>query len=129
MQEKIIDQRDDYKLILSQTGIDEYRVSYGLDVRGGLSWLEAAHQYGECLFHALRCDSKLEEQTLEIEECITSADVNDPDDVPTTDTGKCRYWGAFEDSPIPHERVWVMFNRHPLDETEVAEAVQEYFGD
>lgn len=35
-----------------------YRVKYGARVVGGLSYEEAAHELGECIFHALACEGK-----------------------------------------------------------------------
>lgn len=43
-----------------QTGIDRFAVLYGLQERKGLNYAQAAHEFGECVFHALACDSKLD---------------------------------------------------------------------
>lgn len=36
-----------------------FRVTYGLEVRSGLGYSEAAKQFGQVMFHALACESKL----------------------------------------------------------------------
>lgn len=36
-----------------------FRVTYGLHVRECLHYMEAAHEVGECLMHALACEGKL----------------------------------------------------------------------
>lgn len=66
---------------------------------------------------------------LQVMETVTSDDVMDPDDVPMDDDGDCRYWGAFEDSPVPHSRVWVRFNREPNSQDEAEEVARAYFGE
>jgi len=45
---------------VEQTGIDRFTVTYGLQVRKGLSYCDAAREFGECVFHALACDGKLD---------------------------------------------------------------------
>jgi len=35
------------------------RVTYGLQVKDGLTYAQAARELGECIFHALACDSIL----------------------------------------------------------------------
>lgn len=37
-----------------------YVVRYGEQVAGGLDREQAAHEFGECLFHALECGGKLD---------------------------------------------------------------------
>lgn len=46
-----IEQREDRR--------GRFRITYGAQVRDDLSYVEAAHEYGECLFHALACDGVL----------------------------------------------------------------------
>lgn len=58
---------------------------------------------------------------------IWSEQVNDPDDVPTLNTGVHRYWGAWPDSPLPGQRLFAIFNRVPLTEAEAFEAAKEQF--
>lgn len=36
-----------------------FTVIYGLDVRGGLDYVEAAHRFGECVMHAAACNGNL----------------------------------------------------------------------
>lgn len=64
-----------------------------------------------------------------IVESMTSDDCMDPDDIPMCDEGNERYWGAFEDSPVPHIRVWVRFNREPNSQEEAEEVARAYFGE
>lgn len=53
--------------------------------------------------------------------------VGDPDDVPVYDDGvRCFYWGAFEDSPIPNRRTWVLFDGDTTRE-EAYKAIVELF--
>lgn len=66
---------------------------------------------------------------LHVMESLTTHEVQDPDDMPMNDEGCERYWGAFEDSPVPHERVWVRFNREPNDQDEAERVAREYFGE
>lgn len=60
---------------------------------------------------------------------ITSEMVHDADDVPQFTDGIFDYWGAFEDSPVPHHRVFVIFNREPVDAAESEAAARAYFSD
>ena len=63
---------------------------------------------------------------LKIVASITSDDVYDADSVPTYDKGVCRYWGAFEDSPIPDVRLFVVFNREPTSEQEAFDTAKAW---
>jgi hypothetical protein len=36
-----------------------FRVTYGLQVKEGLTYEQAAHEFGECLFHWLACEAKI----------------------------------------------------------------------
>lgn len=42
-----------------------FTVTYGAHVRKGLNYAEAAHEYGECVFHALQCEGLLDDVTFE----------------------------------------------------------------
>lgn len=70
-----------------------------------------------------------EDGPLQVVESLTSEMFHDPDDIPMTDEGCCRYWGAFEDSPVPHYRVWVRFNREPENQAEAEQVARAYFGE
>lgn len=59
---------------------------------------------------------------------VTSDDVHDADSVPTANTGNCRYWGAWPDSPIPNVRLFVVFDREPTNEAEALACVNSHFG-
>lgn len=48
-----------------QTGVDRFTVSYGLQVKPGLNYVEAAHEFGECVFHALACNGVLDNSEAE----------------------------------------------------------------
>jgi hypothetical protein len=37
-----------------------YAVAYGSQLKQTLTDVEAAHEFGECLMHALQCDGKLD---------------------------------------------------------------------
>lgn len=43
------------KLEQSESGGKLFRVTYGLQAKDNLSYVEAANEYGLCLFHALAC--------------------------------------------------------------------------
>lgn len=45
---------------VEQTGVDRFTVTYGLQIRRGLNYTQAAHEFGECVFHALACDGLLD---------------------------------------------------------------------
>lgn len=49
-----------YPLKVEQTGKDRFTVIYGLQVRRGLTYTQAAHEFGECLFHLLACEGHLD---------------------------------------------------------------------
>jgi hypothetical protein len=36
-----------------------FRITYGKQVRENLTYADACHEFGECVFHALACDGKL----------------------------------------------------------------------
>lgn len=56
------------EVTLFQSGPDDFTVQYGKQVRGGLNYCNAAHQLGECLFHQLACDSKLDNRLSSVDE-------------------------------------------------------------
>jgi hypothetical protein len=49
---------------LDQTGIDRFTVTYGLQVKKGLNYGQAATEFGECVFHALACNSRLDNREI-----------------------------------------------------------------
>jgi hypothetical protein len=46
-----IEQHEDKRLL--------FRITYGAHVVDNLTYLEAAQEYGQCVFHALACESLL----------------------------------------------------------------------
>lgn len=48
---------------VTQQGNNSFTVVYGKQVKTGLSYVQAAHQFGQCVFHALACAGKLENNT------------------------------------------------------------------
>lgn len=68
-------------------------------------------------------------QELRVVEALTSEVFFDADDIPMTNNDRCRYWGAFEDSPVPNYRVWILFNREPNNQEEAEQVAKEYFGE
>lgn len=53
----------DFNIKLEQRetpGPRAFRVTYGAQVRDRLTYVEAAHELGECLMHCLACESKLD---------------------------------------------------------------------
>ena len=49
-----------FPIRLLQTGRDRFTVEYGKQVTKGLSYMEAAAEYGASIMHALACDGKLD---------------------------------------------------------------------
>ncbi len=51
-----------YPVIIDQarTGKRLFRVTYGMQVRDGLTYVEACREFGECVFHALACAERLD---------------------------------------------------------------------
>ena len=47
------------KVEQSQSKAALFRVTYGKQIKSGLTYAQAAKELGECLFHALACESKL----------------------------------------------------------------------
>lgn len=50
-----------YTVTLYQTSKTRFRVVYGLQQRAGLSYVDAAKEYGLCILHALTCAGTIEE--------------------------------------------------------------------
>jgi hypothetical protein len=48
------------RVCLLQNGKDSFTVKYGLQVKTGLTYGQAAVEYGACLMHALACDGLLD---------------------------------------------------------------------
>lgn len=44
-----------YPVSIRKSGKRSFAVHYGLQTKDKLTWLEAAHEFGECVFHALEC--------------------------------------------------------------------------
>lgn len=45
---------------IEQTSKHRFTITYGQRITCNLSYAEAAKEFGECMFHALACDGKLE---------------------------------------------------------------------
>ena len=48
-----------YPVTLHQSGRDAFRVTYGLQIRDGLTYGQAANELGMCLLHGLACEGKV----------------------------------------------------------------------
>ena len=51
-----------FPIKLEQDARGKFRVTYGQQVRTNLGYSAAAHELGECIFHALACDGKLDNE-------------------------------------------------------------------
>ena len=51
-----------FPIKIEQDARRKFTVSYGLQVKRGLSYEAAAREFGECMFHCLACDSKLDNE-------------------------------------------------------------------
>lgn len=49
-----------FSLKVEQTGKDRFTVTYGLQVRRGLTYTQAACEFGYCLFHLMACEGRLD---------------------------------------------------------------------
>lgn len=49
-----------FPITLNQDGIDRFTVIYGEQVKSGLTYAEAAAEYGRSIMHALACDGRLD---------------------------------------------------------------------
>ena len=47
-------------IALDQQGKDRFRVTYGQQVKAGLTYSQAATELGACIMHALACDGRLD---------------------------------------------------------------------
>lgn len=52
-----------YPVRLIQTGFDAFTVSYGLQVKRGLNYADAAAELGTCLMHLCACEGRLDNRT------------------------------------------------------------------
>ena len=48
---------------LQQTGLDSFTVVYGLQVRTGLDYGQAAEELGKCLMHHQSCEGTIDNRT------------------------------------------------------------------
>lgn len=48
---------------LQQTGFDRFTVVYGLQVKTGLSYAQAATELGGCIMHMQACEGQLDNRT------------------------------------------------------------------
>ncbi len=49
-----------FPVTVEQASSGLFRVRYGKQVKDRLGYADAAHKFGECVFHALACDGKIE---------------------------------------------------------------------
>jgi hypothetical protein len=54
----------DIPVMLSQSGPDNFTVTYGLQIEGGLNYAEACLRLGKALLHSLACADKIDNRTL-----------------------------------------------------------------
>ena len=50
-----------YPVIVRQSDNRTFSVQYGKQLTSGLSYTEAAQEFGYCIFHALACEGKIED--------------------------------------------------------------------
>ncbi len=50
----------EWPITLEQAASGAFRVTYGKQVKSGLSYEAAAAEYGACIMHALACEGKLD---------------------------------------------------------------------
>jgi len=50
----------EYGITLSQGATDDFTVTYGNESRDGMTYREAAAELGNCIFHALACEGRLD---------------------------------------------------------------------
>lgn len=55
----VCDDRDDLSICLLQQSRHRFAVVYGLQVKTGLRYAQAAAEYGECVMHSLACRGKI----------------------------------------------------------------------
>jgi len=51
-----------FPVTVVQTAKNRFTVTYGKQVKAGLSYSAAAREFGLCVFHALACDSQLDNE-------------------------------------------------------------------
>ena len=49
----------DYPIVLEQNSLTQFSVVYGNQLKSGLSYREAAHEFGECLMHSAVCAGRI----------------------------------------------------------------------
>jgi hypothetical protein len=49
-----------FPITLAQRGPDDFRVTYGKQVKSELNYSQAARELGSCIMHALACESKID---------------------------------------------------------------------
>lgn len=52
--------REAHSVTLFQDGPTNFRVQYGEHTRRGLGVMQAAHELGECILHALTCEGRID---------------------------------------------------------------------
>lgn len=50
----------EFPITMSQQGANEFTVTYGRQIKGGLDYNQAASELGYCILHALACEGKLD---------------------------------------------------------------------
>lgn len=50
----------EHAIKVEQDSRRRFRVTYFKQVRSDLNYAQAAHEFGECVFHALACEAKLD---------------------------------------------------------------------
>ena len=48
---------------LIQSGLDRFSVVYGAQCRDNLTYADAAHELGGCIFHALACEGAIDNRS------------------------------------------------------------------
>lgn len=51
-----------FPVLVTQVKNGDFTVTYGEQVKSRLNYAEAAHEFGECVFHALACAGKLDNE-------------------------------------------------------------------
>lgn len=54
-----------FSIELWKAGPDDFTILYGLDIKKGLTYVAAATELGRCIMHALACESKIDNRTME----------------------------------------------------------------
>lgn len=55
-----VDLKPAHDIILEQLGKDRFKVQYGLQVKAGLTYSQAAKELGACIMHSLACKDMLD---------------------------------------------------------------------